>query len=309
MGLSKNKWLRTLFFIMTDGISEYSPLLSSHLAYLFARKKFLHLNPPSDLNEKFMWLKLHIYNYHPLVALCADKYAMREYVQQKGCPELLNELYGVWESAEDINFDLLPEKFVIKCNHGSGYNLICNDRASFDLDHARTTLGCWLKKDFWRRSAELQYKYLPRRIFCEKYLENEQGTLPDYKIMCFHGEPQYILYCDGRGTNLRYINFSIDWEMLPYNLETYSDEIPKPDKLERMLWYARILSKDFPAVRVDFYESGDRLILGELTFTPAACIGIALPQEGLDHYGELLDLSKEKTRQMYLEAQKYRRKK
>lgn len=307
MGLSKNKVLRKIFFAITGSLSEHSPRISSHLAYFFARKRFLHLNPPCDLNEKFMWLKLHIYNYHPLVALCADKYAMRQYVEQKGCPELLNELYGVWKSADEIDFDKLPDKFVIKCNHGSGYNLICNGKETFDIEQARIVLDSWMKKDFWRRSAELQYKNTPRRIFCEKYLESDGKMLPDYKLMCFYGEPQYILYCDGRDTNLRYINFTLDWKLLPYNSVTYEDEVPKPKSLDRMIAYAKLLSRDFPAVRVDFYEHDGELILGELTFTPAACIGIALPQAGLDYYGECLDLKTELTKKMYREAQKYKK--
>lgn len=307
MGLSKNKGLRKLFFGITGGLSEYSPLLSSHMAYFFARKRFLHLNPPHDLNEKFMWLKLNIYNYHPLVAQCADKYAVREYVREKGCSELLNEIYGVWESADEIDFSQLPDQFAIKCNHGSGYNLICKDKEALDLEQTRHTLDDWMKHDFWRRSAELQYKDTPRRIFSEKYLESENHTLPDYKVMCFYGEPQYILYCDGRDTNLRYINYSLDWEVLPYNSERYEDEVPRPKMLEQMLSYARVLSKDFPAVRVDFYEYNGRLILGELTFTPAACLGIALPKSGLDYYGERLNLLEHQTKKMYKEAKKYKK--
>lgn len=307
MGLSKNKVLRKLFFGINGCLSEYAPLLGSHLAYFFARKRFLHLNPPHDLNEKFMWLKLNIYNYHPLVALCADKYAVREYVQQKGCPELLNEIYGVWESADEIDFDMLPDKFAIKCNHGSGYNLICKDKENFDTKQARETLDSWMKSDFWRRSAELQYRYTPRRIFSEKYLESEDHTLPDYKVMCFYGEPQYILYCDGREKDLRYINYSLDWEELPYNSGKYGDVIPRPEMLEQMLAYAKVLSKDFPAVRVDFYEYKGKLILGELTFTPAACIGIALPQGGLNYYGERLNLLEKQTKMMYKEAKKYKK--
>lgn len=307
MRLSKNKLLRKMFFCVTSCLSNISPVLCSHLVYFMARKKRLHLNPPRDLNEKFMWLKLHIYNYHPLVTRCADKYAMREYVEQKGCPELLNQLYGVWESPEEIDYEKLPNKFVLKCNHGCGFNLICRDRDTLDIEQTNKTLKNWLKTDYWRRSAELNYKNTPRKIFCEKYLETQKGTLPDYKVMCFYGEPQYILYCDGRGSHLRYINYSLDWELLPYNKEKKIGEQPKPETLEKMLQYARILSKDFPAVRMDFYDKDGELLLGEMTFTPAACLGIALPQEGLDYYGERLQLQKELTVNMYKEAQSYKK--
>lgn len=290
--LSKNKYLRKLFFAVNGLLAENHPVLCSKTAYAFARKRTLCLDPPGDLNEKFMWLKLHIYNENSMVSACADKYTMRQYVEEKGFPELLNPLYGVWDSVEEIEYESLPERFVFKCNHGSGYNLICRKKEEWDWPRARKTLDKWMKEEYWKRSAELQYKHIQKKILCERYLEGTNGSLPDYKVMCFYGEPQYILYCDGREGKLRYINFSLDWQILPYNFEEPEDIIERPKHLEQMLECAKVLSKEFPAVRMDFYESTEGLIIGEMTFTPAGCVGIALPREGLDYYGKKLELNK-----------------
>lgn len=290
--LSTNKYLRKLFFAVNGLLAEKNPVLCSRIAYAFARKKILRLDPPFDLNEKFMWLKLNVYKDNSVVSACADKYTMRQYVEEKGFSHLLNPLYGVWDSVDEITYDTLPEQFVFKCNHGSGYNLICHSKKEWDRTKACKTLDKWMKQAYWKRSAELQYKHIDKKILCERYLKGFDGFLPDYKVMCFYGEPQYILYCDGRGENLRYLNFSLDWQLLPYNFEKTKDVIKKPKHLQQMLECAKVLSKEFPAVRVDFYESTEGLILGEMTFTPAGCVGIALSQEGLDYFGKRLELNK-----------------
>lgn len=301
-----HSFLKRNFFKVTGTMAEHFPVAQSFFVYFLARKKVLHLHQPRDLNEKFMWLKLNIYNYHPLAAICADKYAMREYVKEKGCQELLIPLYGVWETTEDIPFEQLPDSFVMKCNHGCGMNLICRDKTKLDKEKMNLQLNMWMKWDYWRRSAELQYKHIPRRIICEKYIGKKEATLPDYKVMCFNGEPQYILYCDGRENHLRYINYSMDWELLPYNDLEEDVQIPKPFDLDKMIAYAKVLSKDFPAVRLDFYQEEGQWYIGEMTFTPAACISIALSQEGLDYFGKSLNLKHQKAIKMYQEAQKYK---
>lgn len=306
MGLAKNKMLRKIFFTVNGKISTVSPLLSSHLAYFFARKKILHLNPPQDLNEKFMWLKLNIYNYHPVVCQCADKLAMRTYVEKKGCPEILSKIHKVWKSVDEIDFSSLPEKFVLKCNHGSGFNLICRDRDSLDIEKTRVLLRQWMKTDYWRRSAELNYKNVPRRIFCEEYMETKSGSLPDYKVMCYYGEPQYILYCDGRDSQVQKLSFTVDWQLTPYNKIKTERKIEKPESLDKMLYYARVLSKDFPAVRMDFYDCDGVPVLGEMTFTPAGCVGMTLSEDGLKYYGNCLDLSHETVIKMQNEVKMIR---
>lgn len=305
--MSPEKLLRKAAFGMTGILSQVSPVLCSRFAYFCARKKCLHLKTPRDLNEKFMWLKLNIYNSHPLVKQCADKYAMREYVKEQGCEELLNTLCGVWDDADEIDFDLLPERFVLKCNHGSGYNIICKDKASFDAEAARRQLKLWMKEDFWKRSAELNYRGIEKKIICETYIEGEDSNLPgDYKVMCFYGEPQYILYCDGRGEKTRYLNYDTEWKLLPINLSENPADIPKPAALEQMLEYSRKLSRCFPAVRMDFYDDHGMPILGEMTFTPAGCVGIAMTKEGLERYGAALDLNTELTKQMLEEVRRSR---
>lgn len=303
--MSIDKGFRKAAFKITGILSQISPVCCSRVVYFCAQRKWLHLKNPRTLNEKFMWLKLNIYNEHPLVKRCADKYAMRGYVEEMGCPELLNPLYGVWTDADDIDFEQLPEKFVLKCNHGSGYNIICKNKKEFDVEDARKQLHAWMKEDFWKRSAELNYRGIRKVITCEKFIDGRGEELPgDYKIMCFYGEPQFILYCDGRGQKTRYVNYDTEWNLLPINLSKDTKAVPRPGSLDQMLEYAKKLSAAFPAVRMDFYDDHGTPILGEMTFTPAGCIGIAMTEEGLCHYGEKLDLYKDITKQMLTEAAK-----
>lgn len=303
MGIYKG--LRNIVFKITGILSQISPVLCSRVVYFCAKGRWLNLKHPKTLNEKFMWLKLNIYNEHPLVKRCADKYAMRGYVEEMGCQELLNPLYGVWTDADEIDFEKLPEKFVLKCNHGSGYNIVCKDKKDFDPESARKQLHAWMKEDYWKRSAELNYRGIQKRITCEKFIDGIGTELPgDYKVMCYYGEPQFILYCDGRGEKTRYLNYDTEWNLLPINRSKDSEGVLRPESLDQMLEYARKLSAAFPAVRMDFYDDHGKPILGEMTFTPAGCIRIAMTKEGLDIYGEKLDLQRDITKQMIIEASK-----
>lgn len=277
-------------------LSTISPTLCSKLLYYRAFRRKLDLQHPQTLNEKLMWLKLNEYEKNPLVVQCADKYRVRDYVKAMGCGEILNELYGVYERPEDIPWDKLPQRFVLKCNHGCGYNILCRDRSSFDRAAATRMLKRWMREDYWRVRAELNYKGIQKRIICEAYLaHDDDSALEDYKLYCFHGKPYCIMTCIGREKqDVRFYFFNRDWELLRINPDSKAAAVdfslPRPPMLEQMFRYAEILSAPFSFVRVDLYAIEKRVVFGELTFTPSSALDThRLPETDL-LFGSLLNL-------------------
>lgn len=243
--------------------------------------KTLNLQEPKEFNEKLQWLKLKRYQKDPLVIQCADKVNVREYVEKCGCGEILIDCIGTYEDPEEIPWESLPEKFVLKCNHGAGYNIICTDKSSLDIVQTKRVLKEWLREDYALSYAEMHYHYISRRIICEKYIQPKNGLVPDdYKVFCFDGKANYIMLCREREEHngeesCKYYFFDKDWKFYPWDKST-SDEknvcIEKPKQVDKMLEYASVLSKGFPFVRVDFYVMDDKIFFGEMTFTPCGCL-------------------------------------
>ncbi len=269
------------------------PVAVSKIQYKKCFGRPLELNDPGTLNEKLMWLKFNRYADDPAVITCADKYAVRSYLEEKGCAQYLNDLIGVWDRVGDIDFDALPDRFAMKLNHGCGYNIICTDKSSFDVQKAKKTLNKWLKEAYWKKHAELHYRHIPPKIICEKFISGENGKLPvDYKFYCFNGEPLYIGNFIERDMDAHTITrgyFDLDWKPLDICKTTPAGgDFRKPSRLEDMIALARQISKPFPFVRVDFYECDGKIIFGEFTFTPTGCMGTYYTQEADKRYGELL---------------------
>lgn len=241
-------------------------------------KKRINLKNPQTLDEKIQYLKFHDYYQNPLVTQCADKYAVREYVKQCGCKEILNELYYVWDSVDEIDWDVLPNQFVIKWNFGCGENLICFDKSKLDIADAKKKLNDWYKEHdtFYLTYAEMQYRGIPPKLICEKLIETEDGGLPvDYKLYCFKGYADCVLVCTGRqndGHGTKYYFFDKEWNLKRYNKTGKNAPanftLPKPDGIEKVFEYAEKLTKPFPFVRADFYLEKGKVTFGELTFTP-----------------------------------------
>lgn len=267
-------WVAARFYY---ALSPISPVLTSRILYWRKFKYSLNLHSPQTLNEKLMWLKLYEYGQSPLVSQCADKLRVRDYVSAAGWGNILNELYGAWDSASQIPWNQLPDSFVLKCNHGCGFNVICPDKHVLDITRSRARLDQWMRTDFWRFYAELQYRSIPKRIVCERYLGG-QGRLPeDYKVYCFHGVPQYILVCEGRSAGKpRFYFFDTGWHFCPLTRDGLSEPedftLERPVCLPEMLKCAAELSAPFPFVRADFYVAEGRLVFGELTFTPSGAL-------------------------------------
>lgn len=275
-------------------LAPVCPAWCSRVQYRGAFSRPLNLKAPGSFDEKLQWLKLNAYRDDPLVSRCADKYAVRQYVEEAGCGEILNDLYGVWESADQIDWDELPESCVLKCNHGSGYNLFVYGRKPEEYRRLGRTLRRWMWEDYWRFFAELQYRSIPKRIICERLLGRSEA-LYDYKIYCFHGKPRYIMTCVGRAEHeLKFYFFDTDWQLCRINRDGKAApegfSLPRPAHLDAMLSYAERLAEPFPFVRVDLYDEEGKVIFGELTFTPAAAMDVARLPEADRMFGALLHI-------------------
>lgn len=269
------------------------PKLMSKRLYRKKLNKKLNLKNPQTFNEKIQWLKLYYCPKNPLVIQCADKYLVRKYIKEKGYEQYLNRLIGVWDSVDEINWDELPNKFALKCNHGCGYNIICDDKSKLNIAEAELKLRTWMASDFSLVNAEPHYSKIPRKIICEKYIENEsgKGLLPaDYKIHCFHGEPKVVAYYIERDINIKRSFYDVDWNIMEIGKEKHGIKSDKPVCLEEMLEVSRELSKDFPYVRMDFYVKNNQPIFGEFTFTPAGGRADFFSEEGDILLGQMLNL-------------------
>lgn len=254
-----------------------SPKLLFQYRYLITNSHFLNLRAPRLFDEKLIWLNL--YWQHPLKTICADKYLVRNYVKELYLEHILIKLLGVYNSPHEIDFDTLPEKFVLKCNHGCGFNIFCRNKSALNTLEVKQKLARWMKINYSKYYGELHYSSIKRRILCEELIEEQSGVLPvDYKIYCFNGKAHCIMVCLERDINSNakyYIFYDINWKSrFPYNTESINSkiEIPKPITLYEMINYAEKLSEPFPFVRVDLYTIKNKVFFGEMTFTPAGCI-------------------------------------
>ncbi|SDC92153.1 TupA-like ATPgrasp [Priestia aryabhattai B8W22] len=265
------------------------------LLYWSETKKALRLDNPSTYNEKLQWLKL--YDRNPEYSNYVDKYNVRSYIKQAIGEEYLIPLIDVYESVEDIEWDKLPEKFVLKCTHGSGSNIICQSKKTLDKQKAIKKLKRWMKKNWYWFGREWPYKDVKPRIICEKFMSDKSDEdLKDYKIFYFHGEPKIIQVDYNRfkghmrnlyDINWNYINASIEY---PTNPEMI---IQKPRKIDEMLRLGKILAKDYPHVRIDFYFINDQIYFGEMTFYHGAGLENFSPSEFGEKMGSWIDLKKE----------------
>lgn len=232
----------------------------------------LDLNNPKTFNEKLQWLKL--YNRKPEYTMMVDKYLVREYISEKIGKEYLIPLIGVWDDPDDINFNDLPDKFVLKCNHNSGLGMcICRDKSKLDIKKARENLKHGMAQDYYMTGREWPYKDVKRKIICEKFMSNpNEVALKDYKIQCLNGNIDHIFVCVGREdrNNVRYYYFDKNWNYLDYSInertdETYLNSL-KPRNFDEMIKIAKKLSDGIPEIRVDLYEIEGKIYFGELTF-------------------------------------------
>lgn len=231
----------------------------------------LNLENPERYTEKIQWYKI---NYRTdLMTQCSDKYSVREYVKSKGLESTLNKLYAVYDSIDDVDLDMLPEKFVMKTTNGSGTNYFCTDKAKFDMEKVNKEIKSWLKRNIYAAGREWSYKNGKPRIIVEEYLEDNDNSfdgINDYKFLCFNGKPRYVVLDVDRHIGHKRNIYDVDWNYIDVSTdhENFGDVVKRPEGYEEMVKVARVLSEDFPFVRVDLYYVNKRVYFGELTFYP-----------------------------------------
>lgn len=286
-------------------------ILLGKFSFLFPDKQYLqmmywlhlgrklNLKNPKTFNEKLQWLKL--YNHKPEYTIMVDKVKAKEYVAKLIGEEHIIPTLGVWDDPDDIDFDALPDQFVLKCNHNSGTGMcICRDKSKLDIEKVKAELRKGLKENYYMRWREWPYKNVPRKILAEKFMVDESGTeLKDYKIFCFNGEPRYCQVISDRNTDEKIDFYDMHWKRLVglvglvgLNDKVHNSEyaIPCPESFEDMKQMASLLAKSIPFSRIDFYEIKHQAYFGEITFFPAAGFGNFNPREWNVKMGDMITL-------------------
>lgn len=258
----------------------------------------LDLDNPRTYNEKIQWLKL---NDSTLVKTrLADKYLVRDWIKGKIGEEYLIPLLGVWDSFDEIDFDKLPDRFVLKCNHGSGYNIIVKNKSKLDKSAVRKQISSWMNEDFaFRNGFELHYSGIPRKILAEKYIDGGGKDIHDYKLWCFGGKVEYIEFLpDGYiGDKSKDAFYSRDWQKQNFVNSYVADSavLKKPDNLDLLIGLAEKLACGFCHVRVDFYDVDNRIYFAEMTFTSSSGIDVWVPKEKNLELGNMIRLPEQKS--------------
>jgi hypothetical protein len=254
--------------------------------------KKLNLKTPKTFNEKIQWLKLNDRN--PLYTQLSDKHSVREYIKEKINDPILNELYGVYDNVEIIDFNKFPNQFVLKATHGCNWNIICEKKELLDFEETKKILNKWLTMNFYNLKGEWVYKDIPPKIICEKYLSGDQELgLVDYKFYCFNGIPKFIQVDIDRFGNHKRSFYDEKWVLQDFSFDypIFSKEIPKPSKFDQMLEIAGKISRDFNFCRIDLYSFDDIVVFGEITFYPMSGFAQYNPPEFDLILGNYLDIN------------------
>lgn len=285
-----NLWY-TRFFL------RFNPKVIANRAYKSRFKKNINWDKPLDLIEKIYWLQ--IYSDTSLWTKCADKYLVRDYVKEKNCSDVLNELYYKWDNVNDIDWNILPDEFVLKANHSCGQVMLVKNKNKLDINHTELKLKNWMKSVYGYTAAELHYSRIKPIIIAEKLFDNKKDpdkSLIDYKIWCFQGNPECILVSyDRTDGNYSLSMYDLEWNNISetaFNkkgMHYRGEDIEKPLSFDRMIEVAKILSKDLPQVRVDFYDIDGKAVFGEMTFSTGYG---SYSEKFYKHLGSKIELSK-----------------
>lgn len=280
--------LTTLGFM--DGLPHDAFLKKAYRVFM---GKDLNLENPQTYTEKLQCLKL--YDHRPEYTQMVDKYAARQYAADRIGSEYIIPLLGVWNRVEDIDFDALPDRFVLKTTHDSGGIVICKDKNHFDISEARKKLHYFHKRNYYIRNREWPYKNVPHRIIAEPYMEDSVlGELRDYKFFTFGGVPKVLYIAQGRGRSEDTVAdfFDMEFNHLPFTIDHDMAENPpeKPKQFELMKKLAAQLSQGTPQLRVDFYEADGKVYFGEMTFFHCSGLSAFHPEEWDARFGEWVEL-------------------
>ncbi|GFI06464.1 hypothetical protein IMSAGC006_01207 [Muribaculaceae bacterium] len=283
--------------IKTVAYKILNSLISDSLYTRLKFRKNLHrwpdLKNPRTFNEKLCWLKLH--RREPEMSVMVDKAQAKDYVRDILGEEYIIPTFGLWERAEDIDFGLLPDRFVMKGTHDSGRVIVCTDKNQLDFDRARQEMQQSLDRDFYAITREWPYKNVPHRIIAEQFIRQSDGGLTDYKFFCFNGHVDCVMVCIDRHLGKpKFYFFDRNWNFLRLNKRGVAAPegftLPRPEGMERMFEIASILSKGQPFVRVDLYNVDGKIYFGELTFYPDGGVDPNILPSTDQRWGDLLDL-------------------
>lgn len=275
--------------IMSEFVHKvFGSRLNYKLRYFHQRKKWPNLSNPTDLSE-YLISRLFQPQYCEYISKYVDKVKVREYVKSKGLECILLKHYGKWDRPEDIDFENLPDKFVLKANNGCGNHVICRDKTRLDTKFAIDTLNNSIEEG--KKHVEPHYHFIEPKVFCEELIDTGSDALPtDYKFTCINGEILDIFVATERETNAKYCTLDLQWNPLPY---TKSEYLPKnlpnpPEHLDELVRVAKALSADFEFVRVDLYEYKGQPFFSELTFFPWGALLYSYTDEAIKLYGKKL---------------------
>ena len=261
---------RPQLLFLTLGHREWFNWMSDEqylkIAFWARMGKWPNIDHPKSFSEKLQWIKLHDRN--PLYTKLVDKYEVKPLVAEKIGDEYIIPTIGVWDNVDQIDFDLLPNQFVLKCTHDSGGLVICKEKCKLDRNAAKKKLAACLKHSFYWGMREWPYKNVKPRVIAEQYMEDETGELRDYKFFCFNGTAKCLFVATDRPNDTKFDFFDLGWNHLPIinGHPNNPNPIPRPQNFEKMVEIAEKLSSGIPHVRVDLYNIGGKIYFGELTF-------------------------------------------
>ena len=293
--LKENKIKRFFAVMIRGAIKKVSKPLYVKMQYKYITHHKLNLKNPTRYTEKLQYLRLFVYPKNPLVTQCAGRVGVREYLKKKGFCDKLIPIYGVYDKFEDIDFDKLPNQFVMKCSHASGFNYICKDKSQMNKEEIRAKFNKWLSTNYGKQTVEYHYAPIKPQIIIEEFLNQPNQISPiEYKIHVFNGKAKSMYIVTSRGVDIRYNNYYIDWK--PFDGSQFNGwkktekQINIPNHWQDMVEMAEIIAKPFPFVRVDLYNIDGKIYFSEMTFTPAKGT-LILDDDKCDYeMGEWLDI-------------------
>lgn len=294
----KNQYLALIFLYLTkikNNLLFFNSVLCLKSRFRKRLNRELNLTNPEYYNDKLQRMKLKTNSL--MASLCVDKYECRNFVASVIGEEYLNQLYGVYDRAEDIRFEDLPESFVLKCTHGSGMNIICKNKSIINISKEKNKLWCWLRLRYHMFNKENIYKRVKPRVECEKFLSQEDGEeLRDYRFFCFNGSVEFIAV-DFNIVNKKITKrnlYDLQWNLMDEEISYPKNKkvnLIKPDNLDKMIILAEKLAKYFEHVRVDFYNVNSRIIFGEMTFYHQSGCGVFRPLSFEKKLGSLISIN------------------
>jgi hypothetical protein len=267
------KWFFIFLYPIRWWMIRFSPLVYLQVQYRLTTGQKLKLTKPELYTEKLQYLRHFVFPKDPLVIRATDRVGVRDMLIEKGLKKYLIPSYGKYARFKDIPWQRLPSQFVLKCSHGSEFNHIVLDKNKVHLPTLKRQFKRWLKQDYGVKTLQRHYSPIPRQIIIEKYLGLETSLPIEYKIHVFHGQAKYLYVVTGRGADIRYTHFLINWT--PFPGAQFNGLIPadypviEPDAFKTMIQLAEKLGSSFPFVCVELYSIQGKIYFSELTFIPA----------------------------------------